>query len=326
MESTPDFLKIGLNLAAGVAVFLYGMSVLSDTLKELQGEKMQEALARFTKNVITGILTGTVVTAVMGSSSLVIIMTIALVNARILTFTQSLGVVMGSNIGTTIASQIIAFKLSDYCGAILVVGLVMVLTAKTEYRKQLGTMITCVGLIFFGLEFMDIAVEPLRGYKPFTDMMLHLENPILGVLTGGLFTLIIQASSATVAIAISLASQEMITLAVGISLMMGAEIGTCSDTLLATIGRSREAVRTGVFHLLFNIFSVVLGLLLIRPFTEFVVFISAGAGTARQVANAHFMFNMLGVVIFAGFTPWIAKALQHFMPEQMATEKSTETA
>jgi phosphate:Na+ symporter len=315
MEPNPDFLKIGLNIAAGVCVFLYGMTILSDTLHKLEGDKMQQFLARFTTSTLAGILTGTLVTAIMGSSSIVIIMTIALVNAHILTFKQSLGVIMGSNIGTTVATQIIAFKVSDYCAVILVIGLAAVLMAKNDHRKNIGTVITCVGLIFFGLEFMDTAVLPLREHKPFTDMMLKLENPMVGVLAGGLFTVIIQASSATVAIAISLASHEMISLAVGISLMMGAEIGTCSDTLLATLGRSREAMRTGVFHLLFNLFSVALGLLLIEPFTDLVVWISAGASIARQIANAHFLFNVMGVIIFAAFTPIIAKALQKIMPQ-----------
>jgi phosphate:Na+ symporter len=313
----PDFIKISLNLIAGVTVFLYGMAVMSDSLRWLSGDKMEKILANFTKNIFTGILTGIVVTALMGSSSLVIIMTIALVNARIITFAQSLGIVMGSNIGTTVATQIIAFKLADYCAVILLFGLLLILTARNEQRKHIGTIFMGVGLIFFGLEFMDYAVSPLRDYKPFTQMMLKMENPYWGVLSGGLFTLVIQASSATVALAITLASQNLISLPAGIALMMGAEIGTCSDTLLASLGRTREAVRTGVFHLLFNVFSVILGLIFIHPFTEAVIWLSAGAGVSRQIANAHLLFNVLGVVLFAGFVPWVVNILQILLPDKV---------
>jgi phosphate:Na+ symporter len=314
---TPDFVKIILNLIAGVAIFLYGMSVLSNTMQLIAGKKMEKILARLTKNTFIGILTGIWVTALMGSSSMVIILVIALVNGRFITFTQSLGIVMGSNIGTTLATQIIAFRLADYCALILLLGLIILFTTQNEKRKHIGTIFMGIGLIFFGLEFMDYAVSPLRNYEPFSQQMLKMENPYLGVFIGGLFTVIIQASSATVAIAIALASQNLITLPAGIALMMGAEIGTCSDTLLASLGRTREAVRTGLFHLFFNVFSVVLGIMFIHPFTDLVVWLSAGASIPRQIANAHFLFNVLGTVLFVSFVPWIVNFLYFVLPTKI---------
>ncbi|MCU0446617.1 MAG: Na/Pi symporter [Microscillaceae bacterium] len=316
---TPDFLVISLNLLSGVVIFLYGLTLMSDSLKAIAGNKMQSILARFTTNIFTGILTGTLVTAVLGSSSLVIIMTIALVNAHLLTFRQSLGVVMGSNIGTTFVTQIMVFQLSEYSAILLLIGLIIVLTAQSLPRKNLGHIFLGVGLIFFGLETMDNSVLPLRNYPPFLALLQNLQNPYWGVLTGGLFTLIIQASSATVGIAITLAKQNMIDISIGISLMMGAEIGTCSDTLLASIGRSREAIRTGLFHLIFNLASVGLGLMFIMPFTQLVIWISGEAEVARMIANAHFLFNVLGVLIFASFTAQTSVLLYWLLPEKVTT-------
>lgn len=319
----PDFLKITLNLVGGVVVFLYGMHLITETLKKMAGGKLKDVLAKYTTHTLSSICVGIAITAIMGSSSLVIILTIALVNAKILNLRQSLGIVMGSNIGTTIVTQIIAFKLSDYASLILLGGFIWLNMSKKIVQQHTATILICVGLIFFGLEFMDMSVAPLRNYKPFTDMMLRLENPIVGVLMGGLFTLIIQASSATVAIAISLASQNLIGLPAGIALMMGAEIGTCSDTLLATIGRSRQAIRTGVFHLFFNIFSVLLGIALIQPFTSFILWISGDASVGRKIANAHLFFNIGGVLLFAGFTPYFVKLLEWLIPDKRTQQEET---
>ncbi|TAE24449.1 MAG: Na/Pi cotransporter family protein [Cytophagales bacterium] len=298
-----------LQALAGLCLFLYAVNVMGDTLKELAGDRMKQFLQRFTKNPATGILTGTVATTLLDSSSVVIIMVLTLVNANLITSLESFGVIMGANIGTTISSQLIALDIADYAPILLFVGLLVSVIGKNETRHQVGRVIFAIGLVFFGLWTMDTAVEPLKDYKPFYDWIQRLDTPIEGVLVGGLLTLLIQSSSATVGIAIVLASQGLIPTSTGIAIMLGAEIGTCSDTLLAVIGRSKDAIRAGVFHLAFNIVCVMLGVLFIHQFSAVVEWISAGAPAGRKIANAHMLFNVLGVVVFAWFIPIFHRTL-----------------
>ncbi|RIV17792.1 Na/Pi cotransporter family protein [Fibrisoma montanum] len=304
-----DFLSLGLQVAAGLALFLYAVTLMGDTLKELAGDKMRGFLARFTSNPFSGIVTGTVATTLLDSSSVVIIMVLTMVNASLISSIESFGVIMGANIGTTISSQIIAFNIAEYSPILLVAGLILSVIGENETRHKLGKVLFGAGLIFFGLWTMDKAVEPLRDYPPFFEWMKKLDTPVEGALIGGLLTLIIQSSSATVGIAIVLASQQLISLQAGIAIMLGAEIGTCSDTLLAVIGRSKEAIRAGLFHLLFNIASVVIGLLLIQQLIATVEWLSGDAPLGRKIANAHVLFNVLGVVLFAWFIPYFHRSL-----------------
>lgn len=314
-------LKISLNLLAGLVLFLYGVSRLSESLKEVAGEKMREWLARFTTNRFAAVGTGTVATTLLDSSSVTIVMVIALVNAGLLTFTQSLGVIMGANVGTTISSQIFAFDLDEYSPLLLLAGFLLHVFSKSERWQQIGLAILSFGLIFFGLHRMGESVEPLQEYQPFLDWMKGLEQPVYGAIIGAVVTIVLQSSSATVGIAIALASQNLISLPAGIAVMLGAEIGTCADTLVASIGRSREAIRAGVFHLLFNIVTVTLGVIFVGQLTAFVVWMSGGAEIQRQIANAHMTFNILGVLLFIGFTSWIAQFLEWLIPGKKSKSK-----
>jgi phosphate:Na+ symporter len=277
---------------------------------------MKKILARFTTNRFAGVLTGTVATTLLDSSSVTIIMVIALVNAGLLSFTRSLGVIMGSNIGTTISSQIIALKLNEYAPIALVVGFGLHMLAKRKRWRRAGHVIFGIGLIFFGLDIMGKAVEPLQGHASFIGWMTRMEAPVLGALVGAVFTVMVQSSSATLGVIITLATQGLISLPAGIAMMLGAEIGTCADTLMATVGRSREAVRAGVFHLLFNVITVSIGVALAHPFTAFIQYISAGTHLSRQIANAHVLFNVAGVVLFIGFVTPVARVLQWLIPDK----------
>lgn len=309
MKNEIDVFPVILQAVAGLCLFLYAVNLMGDTLKALAGDRMKSFLQRFTKNPATGIVSGTVATTLLDSSSVVIIMVLTLVNANLLTSLESFGVIMGANIGTTISSQLIALDIADYAPLLLFVGLLISVIGKNEVRQEIGRTVFAIGLIFFGLWTMDEAVKPLREYKPFFDWIQRLDTPLEGVLIGGLLTLLIQSSSATVGIAIVLASQNLIPTSTGVSIMLGAEIGTCSDTLLAVIGRSKEAVRAGLFHLLFNIACVILGVLFISQFVQGVEWISGSAPAGRKIANAHVLFNVLGVVVFAWFIPFFHRTL-----------------
>lgn len=305
-----DFVRIGLQLAGGLALFLYAVNIMGDKLKELAGDNMKAFLTRFTKNQVSGIATGTVATTLLDSSSVVIIMVLTMVNAGLISSLESYGVIMGANIGTTISSQLIALDIAGFSPILLVAGLLLSVIGKDENRHRIGQVIFAAGLIFFGLWTMDNAVEPLRNYPPFFEWMKKLDHPVQGALLGGLVTLVVQSSSATVGIAIVLASQGLISTQAGIAIMLGAEIGTCSDTLLAVIGRSKEAIRAGLFHLLFNIACVIIGLILIQPFVGTVEWLSGNAQPGRKLANAHMLFNIAGVVVFAWFIPYFHRTLK----------------
>lgn len=191
---------------------------------------------------------------------------------------------MGANIGTTLSSQLIALNVMEYSPVFLAVGLIIMMAAKKPIAKKAGHLIFAAGLVFVGLFFMDTAVEPLKDYAPVINWLKGHDHPAKGALMGALLTLVIQSSPATVGIAIVLATQGLISLPAGIAIMLGAEIGTCSDTLLAVIGRNRKAIRTGLFHLLFNIVTVGIGILLIQPLFLLVYWISGGASPGNKFA------------------------------------------
>jgi phosphate:Na+ symporter len=242
-------------------------------------------------------------------------MTIAMVSAGVLTFVQSLGVVLGANIGTAVGAQIISLDIEQYVPLLMFAGLLLLFLGRTRMWKNLGIVLLGFGLMFYGLEAIDEAMKPFRTYQPFIDLMQTLgSNPLLGAAVGAIFTVIIQSSSATVAIVITLASSGLISLPAGVAIMLGAEVGTCADTLVATIGRGRPALRTGVFHLLFNLISAVLGILFAPLLVQLVLSFSGGAGVGRQVANAQIIFNLIGVVAVIVLLPALARLLERLIP------------
>jgi phosphate:Na+ symporter len=315
-------MEIFLTLLAGLCLFLFAVSSLSDTLKNLLGDKARKWIAFFTKNTFTGVLTGTLITIILDSSSAVIILTIVLVNSKALTFQQSLGIVLGANIGTTFSSQLIALDIGKYSPIPIFIGLVLSFISRKDSISKSGKSLLYFGIMFFGLYTMERAVEPLRAAPGFMDLMTRLENPLKGAGIGAAVTLILQSSSATVGMVITLAKKELISLSAGIAVMLGAELGTCSDTLLATLKSNRQAVKTGLFHLMFNLTSIIIGIILFPWFVSFIKHISGGAGMEQQIANAHMMFNIGGVLLFSPFVPLISKLLNKLLPDSQVSKPS----
>jgi phosphate:Na+ symporter len=313
-------MDIFLMVLGGLGLFLFAISNLSDTLKELIGNKANKWLDLFTKNIFASVLTGTIATVVLDSSSAVIIMTIVLVNTGALSFRQSLGIVMGANIGTTFSSQLIALDVGQYSPIPIFLGLVFSFFAKSEKISQTARVVLYFGILFFGLYTMERAVEPLKDHEQFLSWMARLDSPLRGTFIGALVTLVIQSSSATVGMVITLAKKELINLPGAIAVMLGAELGTCSDTLLATIRADRQAVKTGLFHLSFNVLCIAAGLLLFPFFTRFIEWVSGSAGMQQKIANAHMIFNIAGVVLFLPFIPLIEKLLNRLLPQKQQTE------
>ena len=308
--------EIILSIIAGLVLFLLAVNNLSESIQSIIGDKANSWIQRFTSNTFSGILVGIIVTTLLDSSSAVVIITIVLVNSKILTFRQAMGIVLGANVGTTISSQIIAMDISKYSPVFLLIGFVLLFISKSERINNIGKVILYFGVLFFGLLTMENSVEPLKDEKFFAEWMKKTENPIMGALIGAVVTLVIQSSSATVGMAIILAKKGFLSLIGGVAVMLGAELGTCSDTLLATIKGSRQALKTGLFHIMFNLLSIILGLILFYPFVVLVVKISSGASIERTLANAHMLFNILGVLVFVWTIPMFEKVLNRLLPEK----------
>ena len=309
-----------LSIIAGLVLFLFAVTNLSDTLKAALGNNANIWIKKYTSNSFSSLLVGIVITTLLDSSSAVIIITIVLVNSKILSFRQAMGIVLGANIGTTVSSQIIAMDVGKYSPIFLLIGFVLLFIAKTEKINNIGKTILYFGVLFFGLYTMENAVEPLKDEAFFNEWMKKTENPFLGAIIGAIVTLVIQSSSATVGMAIILSKKGLISLTGGIAVMLGAELGTCSDTLLATIKGSRQALKTGLFHVTFNLLSIVLGLILFYPFIELVKYISSGASVERTVANAHMIFNIAGVFIFIWTIPFFETVLNKILPDKIELE------
>lgn len=305
-----------LSILAGLGLFLYAVSSLSKTLKDLLGDRTRQLVEKFVSNLFTAILTGTVVTVLLDSSSAVIILTIVLVNAKVLTFRQAIGIVMGANIGTTFSSQLIAFDIGKYSAIPIFIGLVLSFFSHNEKLSNGAKALLYFGVIFFGLYTMERSVEPLREHDAFIRLMESLNDPLKGAGTGALVTIIIQSSSATVGIVITLAKKGLITLSASIAVMIGAELGTCADTLLATIRSNRQALKTGIFHLTFNIISIIIGLICFPLFIRLVLWVSGNSSLQQQIATAHILFNVLGVIVFLPFTGLIEKLLNRLLPDK----------
>jgi len=309
--------EIILSVIAGLVLFLFAVNSLSETIKNALGDNASKSIQRYTSNTFSSLIVGIVATTLLDSSSAVIIITIVLVNSNLLTFKQAMGIVLGANIGTTVSSQIIAMDFGKYSPIFLLIGFILLFIAKTEKFSNIGKSILYFGVLFFGLYTMENAVEPLKDEAFFAEWMKKTESPVLGAIIGAVVTLIIQSSSATVGMAIILSKKGILSLTGGIAIMLGAELGTCSDTLLATIKGSRQALKTGLFHVSFNLISIILGLILFYPFVDIVKYISTGASIERSVANAHMLFNILGVLIFVWTIPIFEKELNKALPDKI---------
>lgn len=305
-----------LAILGGLGLFLYAVANLSNVLKALVAERAKNILQRSVNNLFTAIITGTVITILLDSSSAVIIMTIVLVNAHVLSFRNAIGIVMGANIGTTFSSQLIALDIGKFSPVPIVIGLLLSFFSANERISNAARALMYFGILFFGLYTMERAVAPLRDDVYFANLMRNLEHPLKGAGTGALVTLIIQSSSATMGIVITLAKKNMIALPAAIAVMLGAELGTCADTLIATIRSDRQALKTGLFHLFFNITSITIGLLLFPQFVFLINSISGGTSLEQHVANAHILFNTLGVLLFIPFVRIVEKTLNRLLPDK----------
>ena len=302
------------SLFGGLGMFLYGMEMMSDGMKLTAGNKMRSILEKLTSNRFLAVGVGGFVTMVIQSSSATTVMLVSFVNSGLLTFAQGLGVILGSNIGSTVTAQIVAFKVTDYALALIAIGALMSLFSKKESSKNIGFVILGFGLLFYGMKVMSDTMKPLRTNQTFNNILVSFENPFMGILAGAIFTALVQSSSATTGIVITLASGGSITIEAGIPLIFGANVGTCVTALLAGLNASREAKRIAIAHVLFNVTGVLLFCFWIPTFSAWMV--KTADNIPRQIANAHTFFNIFSTVIFIPFTSIISELIIKYFPDK----------
>ena len=317
-----ETVKICFGLIGGLALFLYGMNTMSDALQKTAGERMKKILSFLTKNPIMGALAGALVTAVLQSSSATTVMAIGFVSAGLMTLPQAISVIFGANIGTTMTAQLLAFKLSDYIYPIIFIGFMLQFVGKTEKLKNIGMVIFSFGLLFEGIEIMGHVMKPLAGSSVFVDLMAEVSStPVLGVLLGGVMTLVVQSSSATIAVLQNFAAQpaadgvsSVIGLTGAIPILLGDNIGTTITAILASIGQTKNAQRTAIAHSIFNISGSLVCLCIIPLFAQFVQYISPSGREidiiSRQIANAHTTFNVICTLAWLPFIPVMVKIVK----------------
>ena len=312
-------------LVGGLALFLFGLDLMTRGLKAIAGARLQSLLGTLTSSRFRGVLAGAGITALLNSSTITTVLLVGFVSAGLMTLQQSIPVIMGANIGSTLTAQIIAFNISAITPFMLAGGFLLQGFAKRELLRQLGGVLLGLGLLFLGIEFMGNATRPLRNYEPFIVAMQDMRNPWIGILIGAVFTAIVQSSAATLAIVIALGSQGLIPLESGIALILGANVGTCGTALLASIGKSAEAAQVGIVHLLFNVLGVLFFAFVIPQFADFIRQISPSspelvgaarlaAETPRQAANAHTVFSVFSSAVLIWFTGPIGKLAERLAP------------
>jgi phosphate:Na+ symporter len=327
-----DGLAIGMGLLGGLALFLFGIEQMTAALKAVAGDRLRVLLASLTVNRVAGLATGALVTAVIQSSSVTTVLVVSFISSGLMSLSQAVGVILGADIGTTVTAQIIAFKVTKLAMLLLAAGVAVMLAARREALQEQGRGAVGLGLVFLGMTVMSESVGPLRTHAPFLGWMVRMEDPVLGILAGAVFTAIVQSSSASIAVVIAVASQGLLALPAGIALIFGANIGTCATALLAAVGKPREAVRAAVIHLLFKVVGVLLWVGFIDQLAAVVTGISPqhatlsgaarrAAEVPREIANAHTLFNVANALIFLPFGGLFVRIVERLVPDRPLAEE-----
>jgi phosphate:Na+ symporter len=317
-----------ITLLGGLAIFIYGMNLMSEGLQKTAGDRMRNILAILTRNPVVGVLAGAMVTAVLQSSSATTVMVIGFVSAGLMKLPQAVSVILGANIGTTVTAQLIAFKVGDYAWIFVVAGFVLFFFVKKEKVQNIGETIFAFGLLFVGINTMSETMKPLAQTEAFSQLMLSVaDSPILGVVVGTLMTAVVQSSSAIIAVLQNLAStpgpdgvHSIIGIAGAIPILFGTNIGTTITAILASIGASVNAKRTALAHIIFNSSGTIIFLFFIPIYTKIVVLISPKGNEldiiARQIANGHLVFNIICTVIWIPFIWLLVKMVTKIISKE----------
>lgn len=314
-------IKDVLALLGGLALFLYGMQMMSNGLEAAAGNRMKAILERLTSNRVKGVLVGAGITAVIQSSSATTVMVVGFVNSGLMTLKQAVWVIMGANIGTTITGQLIALDIGAIAPVFAIAGVAAIMFVKNEKVHHISSIFAGLGILFMGMDMMGNAMEPLQDSAAFIQFMTTFRNPLVGILIGAVFTAVIQSSSASVGILQALAGTGMIPLSSAVYILFGQNIGTCITAVLASIGMKVNAKRTTIIHLMFNIFGSVLFTVvcLVTPFVSWMEALAPG-NPVSQIANVHTVFNIVTTLILLPFGTYMAAAAEKILPDSRKEE------
>lgn len=320
-----DFVKATdlISLLGGLSLFLYGMQMMSNGLEAAAGNKMKRILERLTANRILGVLVGAGITAVIQSSSATTVMVVGFVNSGMMTLQQAVWIIMGANIGTTITGQLIALDIGAIAPLFAFIGVAMIVFLNKEKLHHFGKIIAGLGILFIGMDMMSAAMMPLRESEAFISLMTQFSNPVLGILAGAIFTAIIQSSSASVGILQALASSGVIGLPQAVYVLFGQNIGTCITAVLAAIGTSRNAKRTTIIHLSFNIIGTIVFTIIcmVTPFVSLMEGLTPNV--SAQIANTHTIFNITTTLLLLPFGTQLAKMATKILPDRAEEKEDT---
>ncbi|HBG5343246.1 TPA: Na/Pi cotransporter family protein [Clostridioides difficile] len=319
-------MNIIISLMGGLGLFLYGMNLMGEGLQKSAGTKLKKIIKLLTSNLFMGVLVGTGVTAVIQSSSATTVMVVGFVNAGIMTLKQAIGVIMGANIGTTVTAQLVSFDLTGMAPVALGVGIILYLFGNNPRIKNIAEILIGFGILFTGMDFMKMAVEPLRDYQGFTDLLVTFGRyPLLGLLLGFGITAIIQSSSASMGMLVALAAEGLVPLSAALPILYGQNIGTCVTSLLSSIGANKNARRAAMMHLIFNVLGTVIFLIFLNKPVVSMVTSWDPSNVARQIANTHTLFNIISVLILLPFTNLIIKLAIKLVPDRAGDIDEDET-
>ncbi|WFA10216.1 Na/Pi cotransporter family protein [Tissierella sp. Yu-01] len=313
-------MNIALPVLGGLGLFLYGMNLMGSGLQKAAGERLKKLIEVLTNNRLMGVLVGTLVTFVIQSSSATTVMVIGFVNAGLMTLGQAVGVIMGANIGTTVTAQLIAFDVVEYAPLAVGIGVAIWLVAKKQKLKDIAEIFIGFGILFIGMDMMGGGLKPLANLPEFSEIMTNLNNPVLGMLLGLGMTTIVQSSSASIGLLQALAGQGLININIAFPILFGDNIGTTTTALISSVGANRTAKRAAVIHFLFNLVGTIIFMTILRiPIQALVMRISPG-DIQRQIANAHTFFNLINVIIQLPFANFLVKAAERLVPGEDAVD------
>lgn len=309
-------MEIIIGIMGGLGLFLFGMNLMGEALEKAAGSKLKKIIELLTSNIFMGVLIGTLVTAVIQSSSATTVMVVGFVNAGIMTLPQAVGVIMGANIGTTVTAQLVSIDMNGLAPVALGIGIILYLFGGKPKTKHIAEVLIGFGILFTGMDFMKEAVQPLSEYQGFTNALLTFgKYPILGLLLGFGITAIIQSSSASMGMLVVLASQGLIPLSSALPMLYGQNIGTCVTSLLSSIGASISAKRAALIHLIFNILGTAIFLIFLNKLVVSAVTYMNPNNVARQIANVHTIFNIASTLILLPFNKFIIKLATRLVPD-----------
>lgn len=313
-----------LSLLGGLALFLYGMQMMSNGLEAAAGNKMKQILEKLTSNRFKAVLVGAAITAVIQSSSATTVMVVGFVNSGLMTLNQAVWIIMGANIGTTIIGQLIALDMGAIAPLIAFLGVACIMFMKSERARHIAGIFAGLGVLFIGMDMMSASMAPLRDSEMFMSFMTNFSNPLIGILVGAVFTAVIQSSSASVGILQALAATGMIPLSSAVYVLFGQNIGTCITAVLASIGTKTNAKRTTVIHLSFNIIGTTIFTILCMV-TPFVSWMEAlNADPVAQIANTHTVFNIVTTLLLLPFGNLLAEFATKILPENDKEEETIQ--